>query len=191
MEYCDDDREYIRPRRVCNGNGSCLTQTTDCNTYGKDPDFTCTHDCQPVKCPNFALCGDISPQWYLRCHGGRCVRCKTWFEKDLTFPQEDLDCPICLETKPCVVQPNCTHVVCIECFKRMRVDGPPPIGQPQFPYPDREDEYFDHLPLQPRHPLDSDPLVVKYHRDYERWEEERGRQWIAEEHLRKCPMCRS
>jgi hypothetical protein len=191
MEYCDDDREYIRPRRVCTGNGSCLTQTTDCNTYGKDPDFTCTHDCQPVKCPNFAVCGDIAPQWYLRCHGGRCVQCKTRFGKDLTFPQEDLDCPICFETKPCVVQPNCTHVVCIKCFKRMRVDGPPRTGQPQFPYPDREDEYFDHLPLQPRHPLDSDPLVVKYHRDYERWEEERGRQWVAEEHLRKCPMCRS
>jgi hypothetical protein len=191
MEYCDDDREYIRPKRVCTGNGSCLTQTTDYNTYGKDPRFTCIHDCQPVKCPNFTVCGYIAQQWYLDCHGGWCWKCKSQFGKNLTFPEEDQECPICFDTKPCVVQPNCTHVACIECFKRMRIEGPPRTGEPQFPYPDQEDAYYETGPFDPPHPLETDPRVQGYHIAHERWEEEHSLRWQGEENLRKCPLCRS
>ncbi len=191
MEYCDDDRHYIRPQRICSGDGCCLTQTTDCNTYGKDPDFTCEHNCQPLPCPNERVCGDWAPQWYHRCHGGWCISCKSYFGKNLTFLEEPQECPVCFDVKPSVVQPNCNHSVCIGCFKRMRVDGPPRIGEPQFPYPDREDEYYETGPFDPPHPLDADPLVVKYHRDHERWEEELSQQREAEQNLRKCPLCRS
>jgi hypothetical protein len=190
MEYQDDDRTYIRPKRVCSGDGSCLEQTdTECG-YKTYDDYTCVHRCQPIACPNVKVCGDRSPAWYLRCHGGRCHGCKMNLGKDLTFPAEDQECPICFETKPSVVQPNCDHSVCIECFKRMRVDGPPRTGEPQFPYPDREDEYFDHDPFQPPHPLETDPLVIRFHRDHERWEEEWSQRRAAEENLRKCPLCR-
>ena len=156
MEYQDDDREYIRPRRVCSGNGTCLAQMTDCNTYGKDPAFICNHNCQPLPCPNERVCGDWAPQWYFSCHGGRCIRCKTYYGKNLTFLDEPQECPVCFDVKPSVVQPNCGHSICIDCFKRMRVDGPPRRPQPTFPFPDREDEY-DSPAGQQR--LATDPLT--------------------------------
>lgn len=81
--------------------------------------------------------------------------------------------------------------MCIDCFKRTRIDGPPRIGEPPFPYPDREDEYFDQDPFCLPHPLETDPLVLKYHADYTLWNRENVRQWYAEESLRKCPLCRS
>lgn len=174
----------------CSGDGSCLTQTTNCNTYGRNPEFTCVRNCEPMKCPNFQVCGTYAPEWYFRCHHGRCQPCNMKFGKNLVFPEEPQECPICFDTGPSVIQPNCTHSVCIDCFKRTRVDGPPRTGEPQFPYPDREDEYFDHDPFQPPHPLENDPLVVRYHAAWERWDNEWNANYNAEQHLRRCPMCR-
>lgn len=180
----------VNTKHICNGDGSCLTQTTDCNTYGKNQDFTCVHNCQPAECPNFAVCGDKSPKWYYRCHDGRCWSCNLTFGKNLTFPEEPRECPICFDTAQSIIQPNCTHSVCVECFKRTRVTGPPRTGEPQFPYPDREDEYFDHDPNEGLHPLETDPLVQQYHADWKRWDSEWNHRYSEEENLRKCPVCR-
>jgi hypothetical protein len=192
MEYCDDDRHYIRPQRVCSGNGTCLTQTMDCNTYGKDPDFTCEHDCQPLPCPNVAVCGKEAPLWYFQCHRGRCWDCKDMFGKNLTFLEEPQECPVCFDVKPSVVQPNCAHSVCIDCFKRMRVDGPTRRPQPVFPFPDREDEYDTS---DGQHRLLSDPTTRDAIRSWlvamDVWDDEWNQKWQGEEHLRKCPLCRS
>lgn len=181
-----------RRQRICTGDGDCLTQTTDCNTYGKDPDVSCVHNCQPVECPNFKVCGQVCPKWLLGCHDGRCWSCNFHFGKNLTFLEEDQECPICLETKPSVVQPNCTHSVCIDCFKRTRVDGPERRPPPPFPFPDQEDEY-DNTPLC-EHPLDIDPTSRAAIRSWEAamdvWEDEWNQRHAAEENLRKCPLCR-
>jgi hypothetical protein len=177
--------------RVCSGSGDCLQQTDLCGGYGKYADTTCEHNCQPIKCPNFAVCGDMCPQWYLDCHGGRCWQCKWRFGKNLTFKEEPEECPVCMDTAPCVVQPDCSHAVCISCFKRCRFDGPPKAEEPPFPYPDQEDEYFDWDPIQGvQHPLYNDPLVVAWHDDLTRLGNEWSYRYRNEENLRKCPICR-
>lgn len=182
-------------QRICTGNGDCLEQNCDPSinsVYVKYRDMTCEHNCEPVKCPNFAVCGEALPRWVLGCHGGRCWRCNDRFGKNLTFPDEPVECPVCMEVKLSVIQPNCTHMMCLDCFKRMQIDGPPRTGQPAFPYPDREDEYFDYFDISGgQHPLYYDPLVLKFNADCERWEEEWCEKWRAEENLRKCPLCRS
>jgi hypothetical protein len=180
-------------QRICTGLGECLEQNCDRSVheiYVKSTDYTCTHNCEPVKCPNFAVCGEIGPQWLFNCHRGRCIHCKTWFGKDLTFPEEDQYCPICFDTKPSVVQPNCTHSVCIDCFKRTRVDGPPKNPEPPFPFPEQEDKYFE-TGNEPSNPMYHDPLVQQYNRDWERWDNEWNYRHGMEENLRKCPLCRS
>ena len=176
--------------RICTGYGECLMQTFDCNNYGKYPDMVCEHNCEPVKCPNFAMCENAGPKWYLGCHDGRCQPCNMFFGKNLTFKEEPEECPVCMETTLCVGQPNCSHAVCIVCFRRCRFNGPPRRGEPPFPYPDKEDEYFD-TGNEPENPLYHDPLVVKYNRDWNRWEDAWQEANSMEENLRKCPICRS
>jgi hypothetical protein len=175
----------------CPGNGSCLEQTDALGGYSKYADTNCEYNCQPIKCPNFAVCREQGPTWYLSCHGGRCLHCKLSFGKNLTFKEEPEECPICMDTGPSVVQPDCSHAVCISCFKRCRFDGPAKPEQPPFPYQNQEDEYFDWDPRQEgRHPLYDDPLVVAWDDNLTRLEEEWAHRYRNEENLRKCPICR-
>ncbi len=180
-------------QRTCSGRGECLEQNCDSSIpalYVKYKDTTCEHNCEPVKCPNFAMCGEADPKWVLSCHDGRCLYCNMFFGKNLAFPEEPQECPICLETKPSVVQPNCSHTVCIDCFKRSRFNGPPRTGEPQFPYPDLEDEYFE-TGNESSNPMFFDPLVMKYNEDWNRWDNAWQESYTREGNLRKCPMCRS
>ena len=91
----------------------------------------------------------------------------------------------------CIVQPDCSHAVCIPCFRRCRFDGPPRINEPQFPYPDKEDEYFDDIGNVPENPLFHDPLVLEYNRLWNQWDNDIDAQYAREENLRKCPICRA
>jgi hypothetical protein len=178
-------------QRICTGLGDCLEQNCDRSidsVYVKYRDVICHHDCEPVKCPNFAVCGEIGPQWYFNCHRGWCWSCKDKFGKTLTFLEEPAECPICTEVGSCVVQPNCNHSICITCFKRTRIDGPPREPQPPFPYPDRDDEYNS---LDAPAELLRDPLVLAWNTQLEHQDLERSMRYQAEEYLRKCPLCRS
>ena len=177
--------------RICSGRGDCLTQNCDPSVpdlYVKYRDVTCEHNCEPVKCPNFAMCGEIGPKWYFGCHGGRCFHCNMFFGKNLTFPEEPQECPICIDISPCVQQPNCSHAVCIACFRRTRYDGPPREEQPPFPYPDREDEYDS---LSPPAELLNDPLVIAWNDQLNLQDDMRSIRYEEEANLRKCPLCRS
>lgn len=174
--------------RVCEGDGKCLMQPNfgeyreDC----KNPSVSCAYNCVPRKCPNFLVCGSIDPEWLLRCKRGTCVHCDMSFGKVLTLSTEDEECPICFDTKPLVQLLNCDHKVCVSCFKRCW-NGPPRTGEPQFPYPEREDEYDEG---GPDHPLNFDPLVIKYNRDWNRWDDEWNYRYGQENSIRKCPLCR-
>jgi hypothetical protein len=174
---------------TCDGFGNCLTQTDDVNCYGKLPDVTCTHGCQPIDCPNYAVCGNNGPKWYMLCHHGRCTTCDMRYGKNLPFKEEPEECPVCMETSECVMLPKCGHTMCVQCFKRC-VDGPPRANEPRFPYPDKEDEYFDQG-NEETNPLFHDPLVVKYNADWNLWEDEWNHQYDREHNLRACPMCRT
>ena len=157
--------------------------------YVRNPDIPCDRNCQPIKCPNFMVCGDIAPMWYFQCCHGTCRNCDMMFGKKLDLKEDPEECPVCIEIAPAVVQPNCQHSVCINCFKRCWY-GAARNDEPRFPYPDREDEYFDYEPSYEVHPLYTDPLVVKYHADWNRWDDDWNAKRATEGHLRKCPLCR-
>ena len=175
----------------CSGYGECLTQTTNCNTYGQSPDFTCTHNCKPISCCNEIVCGSWLPPWF---HGLKkagiciCVNCDVAFGKKLDIV-ESAECPVCLETKQSVVMPNCTHSVCVDCFKRCMYGED--IPQPPFPYPmNIEDEYFDSGGREDPEWCARYPLVKKWSKDLEKWENEGYEKYKKEASLRMCPYCR-
>ena len=177
--------------RICDGHGDCLCQCDDGNYRAdhKHPMDTCTHNCQPKKCPNFLVCGSIVPEWLLLCKRGRCVHCDMMFGKIMEFSEVPEECPVCLETATCVNLINCDHKMCVSCFKRC-CDGPPKSPEPPFPYPELEDEYFDGIGNTPANPMFYDPLVVKYNRDWNAWDDAWNTSYSREKSLRKCPLCR-
>ena len=173
----------------CTGNGECLTQTINENTYEKDADFTCMYDCRPLPCPNVSVCGAWLPKWLVGLkRSGVCISCDSQFHKKLDTV-ETTYCPVCLETKPGVVMPKCTHSMCVDCFKRCMY-GAPDEPEPQFPYSEEvENEWHedqDNTEFLARY-----PLVVKYNQDWNSWDDARDAKYSTEQNLRKCPYCRS
>lgn len=176
---------------TCSGFGECLQQSLEIGiAYTKNTDILCEHNCQPLKCPNFAVCGDESQKWVYGCHGGRCIHCNMNFRKNLTINDTPEECPICTEVSQCVVLPNCTHRLCITCFRRCYVNGPPRVGEPPFPYPEKEDEYFE-TGNEHTNQLYHDPLVMKWNDDWEKWDDEWNSKYRNESNLRTCPICRA
>ena len=84
-----------------------------------------------IKCKNYELCESVLPKWWFECKGNYlCTNCHMFFGtwkfqgqeyktgKGILEISDNLDCPICLENKRSIEQPNCEHTLCIECFKR-------------------------------------------------------------------------
>lgn len=165
----------------CNGDGFCLRQSDEPNGYELN---NCPHECKPVECPNFKVCGVINPKAILQCHKGTCFNCKLIFGK-LTF-HESVECPVCLDTKPGVKQPNCDHVVCLDCFKRCQYGEK--IPQPVFPYPEDVEDEYDNNPGDPK--WINDPLIVNYVANWVAYENKIDSNYFREESLRVCGICR-
>ena len=100
----------------------------------------------------------------------------------------NLECPICLEIKECISQPRCNHSLCISCFKRCYYGDENNEGEPIFPYPDIEDEYYDGTKDIN---WDNDyPLIKLYNEEWNKWDDEKTEKYKNEENLRICPLCR-
>jgi len=70
-------------------------------------------------CPNFKACNQFLKKIHKDYYNGRCLDCDITFGKNLEFVNENNECPICLDNKiNCVRMPNCTHIVCLQCFKK-------------------------------------------------------------------------
>ena len=172
---------------TCKGYGECLAQS-DCNNgYTKSDTMSCSHNCQPMKCPNYLICGHIRPEWFLNCHKGLCMTpCAISF-KYLHFV-ENKECPVCLETTICVKQLKCEHLICVECFKRCHL---PPYWndtQPEFPYDSELEEEYECQWDNPR--WRNDPLIQKYEEDSKKWQIDREIREENESYLKVCPLCR-
>ena len=107
---------------TCSGDGSCLRQTT-LTTYHSDPETICEFGCQPIKCPNYILCGNMNPQCILSCHHGLCTSCDILFgtwrgSKGILEISDNAVCSICLKIKQGISQPNCNNILCFKCFRR-------------------------------------------------------------------------
>lgn len=107
--------------RHCSGNGECLEQTDDENTYGKR--FDCEFDCQAIKCPNHDICGASGPLWYLNCHNGLCCNCNMMFGtwqggKGILKHIEDEECCVCMEDAALFELQRCNHTMCASCIRK-------------------------------------------------------------------------
>ena len=177
---------------TCRGN--CLNQI-DQNTYEPYEGTNCEFKCMPVKCPNYIMCGSANPQCILDCHNGLCGTCDVMFGtwqggKGVLETEEGLECPICLDTKTCISQPNCNHKICVDCFKRCYFGGEKP-PEPQFPYSDElYQEYLNWNEEDYDQQWSDDPLIIKYKADWVIYEHNEHKKYESEKHLRKCGLCR-
>jgi hypothetical protein len=62
-------------------------------------------------------------------------------------------------------------------------------GEPEFPYPDIEDEY-DEDPENPKW-KDEYPLIEKYITDWNKWDDNYEEEYAKNNNLRNCPLCRA
>ena len=154
-----------------------------------------------IKCKNYELCETSIPVEQRECVGEYlCINCHmlfgTWkFQgreyktgKGILEISDNLDCPICLENKRSIEQPNCEHTLCIECFKRCYYGDDDSENEPNFPYPDIEDDYYEDQ-LNPKWETDY-PLIKIYNEEWNKWDDKNTEKHENEENLRKCPLCR-
>lgn len=161
-----------------------------------------------IKCKNYEICEEVLPSWWYECKGHYiCTNCDmmfgTWTGKnhitgELVYKTgkgilpivDDTECPVCLERKRSVTQPNCEHTVCIECFKRSYYGDW--SGAPEFPYSkevedlyNMADENADHV----RWKIDY-PLIEAWDLEYDKWYDHCIEKNNNESYLQKCPICR-
>ena len=144
-----------------------------------------------IKCPNFEICGQFFDNYH-NINNNLCFNCDVAYgiwdggKGKLIFKQDD--CCICLENKRCVSMPKCNHFVCIDDFKRMFY-GEKRQNEPQFPYPELEDDYDGRNYNNNKY--DDDPVIIKYNEDYNKWDDTYDIKYENEKNLRNCPLCRS
>ena len=170
------------------------------NNIAYDEQYT-KEDGGGIKCKNYELCEAVLPKWWFECKGNYlCTNCHmmfgTWkFQgqeyktgKGILDISDNIECPVCLEVKRSISQPNCDHTVCIDCFKRCYYGDDDAENEPKFPYPVIEDEYYEDTD-NPKWDTDY-PLIKIHNEEYNKWNDEKIKKFENEEYNRKCPLCR-
>jgi hypothetical protein len=149
-----------------------------------------------IKCKNYELCDTVLPEWWYDCKGNYlCTNCHmlfgTWGTQTGKGELDKFDnkeCPICLEVKRCVIQPNCNHTLCIECFKRCYFGYNDEENEPIFPYSSEiEDEYYENQE-DPKWDIDY-PLIKIYNEEWNAWDDKNIENYDDEDYSKKCPIC--
>ena len=139
-----------------------------------------------IQCKNYKVCGAVLPKWWWDCKGQYlCTNCDMLFG-ELTFKAE-IECLICFDYKQGVSQLKCDHFTCTDCFKRCYYGDEDADNEPQFPYPEIEEDYYndpDNIKWK------AYPFIHLYHEEWEKWDDARLEKYENEKHLRKCPLCR-
>lgn len=133
---------------ACKGEGICLLQTDEGYRRWKP----CQHNCQLVKCPNFALCSTLYPLWLLRAHQGMCYSCNITFGRNLLPATSKDTCPLCLHSLSEWKLPSCEHEMCTQCVHSIY------FGSWKLKSPDKFEEYDpDYIePIDAQEPTSSD-----------------------------------
>lgn len=141
-----------------------------------------------IKCKNYPICGAVLPNWWYECKGRYlCTGCDIVSYGKLKFDNA-VECPICLNNDDGLQLPHCAHKICVKCFKRCVYGSME--GEPQFPYPEVEEEYWDDDGKDPKWRTDY-PLIEIHNKEWSEWDLQRERKRINEQNLRKCPVCRT
>lgn len=153
-----------------------------------------------IKCKNYIICHEVLPEWWFDCKEHYlCTNCHmmfgTWKSREIQYTgkgylpvHNNEECPICLEITTLVEQPRCEHKCCINCFKRCYYGDEDKENEPQFPYPEIEDEYYDDQDNE-KWTIDY-PLIEEYNTSYNIWDDKKQEKYKNEEYLRSCPLCR-
>ena len=167
------------------------------NNIGFDYQYT-EEDGGGIKCKNYELCEAVLPKWWFECKGRYlCTNCDMFFNTNIIRPpgkdngvleiSDNVECPICLETKRGISYPCCNHTACIECFKRCMYGDD--SGEPVFPYPDIEYEYYEDTEnIKWKNEY---PLIETYNINYNEWDDKKNEEKENNKHLLLCPLCRA
>lgn len=156
----------------CDGNGFCLEQTE--NTFIYIRNKVCNFNCTPEKCPNFEICGTVSPKCYMLCNFNVYINCAVVFGGILQNKhiENKEECCICLEEFNNFIKlEQCTHYLCTNCFRKHNKWNKI-----------KENE----IKVIENYNKDKDSNIINKEDEYEEKydEEEDGNDKI------KCPMCR-
>lgn len=176
----------------CKGNGECLQLNEYTSEYYKVNYYSCKHNCIPVHCPNYIICGSKFPKHILNYYNGVCYYCNEMFGKKrggtgILKAIENKECPICLETTRCIIQPKCDHYICVECFQNCYY-GDYNDNIPKFPY---SEEYEQSYYLDYNNPLwKNDPKIKKWLKELEILNKKKIDNQKNKDYLKLCPICR-
>ena len=159
-----------------------------------------------IKCNNYELCKGLSAPdcgWERR-GNYLCLNCDMFFnskavygegitlkEGKLEFSDNNFECIVCYEpNKRSITLLKCNHKMCIECFKRCHYGDENLDNEPEFPYPEIEEEYYDDIDTS-RWDNDPDyPLIKSYNEEWNKWDDARELNRSRETYLKVCPLCR-
>lgn len=145
------------------------------------------------QCKNFELCKTLlntpDPDVCLSCQMifGTSPYSHICRGKGTLIFSDNIECPICLETKRGISQPRCDHFACTDCFKRCYYGETE--SEPRFPYPEIEEEYINSDSDDGKWEIDY-PLILPWCNAYNKWNELQDEKYDNESHLRVCPLCR-
>jgi hypothetical protein len=141
-----------------------------------------------IKCKNYQVCGAILPKWWFSCKECYlCTNCDMMFGKALEFIGTIEECVICLDCQPGMTQPNCTHAICVSCFKRCYGYCNDDAGQPTFPYTAAIEHEYDKDPNNPKWQTDY-PLLQVYEAEWILWDDAK---YLETQRTARCPLCRA
>lgn len=147
-----------------------------------------------IKCKNYELCKTNLPDWWFSYKKTYiCDECDVNFSNDIQTEKGKLEflneeCPVCFETKRCIIQPKCIHFLCIDCFRRCYYVQENKENEPIFPYPELKDSYFND-PNNTKWDRDY-PLIKIYLEEFNEWNNINFDKYLDEYYLHACPICR-
>jgi len=168
----------------CHGDGVCLKYVSDdIPHYTGIQYYNCKFKCQPKKCHNFIICGEMLPEhlFFNVDNSLLCPLCECNYGK-LTNVNEKQECFVCFEESIGVLQ-QCGHFICATCFVKINEGG----LVPKFPESMKqyENEFFDtpcgDLYLR----WHTYPEINLYIQKYDKWSKRQ-----SEKHNKLCPFCR-
>ena len=143
-----------------------------------------------IKCDNFEICETMLPYWwYDNKNNYLCTNCHFLYGKEkLQITDDNEKCIMCLEKKiRGIVHPKCGHSICVDCFKMYYYSEY--IEEPQFPYPEIEDEYYGDP--ENKKWKNKYPTIKLFYADWNYWNNNKRENYLNECNTIICPLCKN